>query len=188
MLGGLLGGGASDPVSDPVADPAQPSRLTRGGIGNVDLSAGYTTNLGRRNWIGVAGAVKLPTASQGKYLGTGSADYTVAGEIGHNFGGVALSANGGRRFNGENAMYPLKDTWQAGAALQAQASERLILGLGYSWREAALDRSIPGVTDRSEASASASYRLSVQGYGYTGFTEGSPDLGAVVQLRYRIGN
>ncbi|WP_066553903.1 transporter [Croceicoccus bisphenolivorans] len=185
LIGGLLG---SDTGSTPSsAETYEIVNYSRSGIGDVDLSAGYSVPLGRRSWLGAAGAVKLPTASEEKFLGTGTTDYTAAAELGHDFGGFTLSANGGRRFNGRNERYALRDTWQAGGAVRARASDNLTLGLGYSWREAAL----AGFAERSEASASASYRLNggltLQGYGYTGFTESSPDIGGGVQLLYRLG-
>lgn len=181
IVTGLLGG-CSDPAPTDVT-----ARISRSGVGDVDLSGGYVTALGKSTFVGISGGVKLPTASEAKYLGTGTTDYTATGEIAQRIGKVTVSARGGRRFNGENEMYALDDVWLAGGNVAAQAGENLTLGLGYSWREGFLETS----PDQSQAVASASYRinrgLAVQGYGYTGLTEGSADVGAGIQLSYRIG-
>lgn len=181
LVTGLLGGCAESAPAD------ERTRISRSGVGDVDLSAGYATALGRSTFVGISGGVKLPTASQEKFLGTGTTDYTASGEIAQRIGKVTVSARGGRRFNGENAIYALEDVWLAGGNISAQATRNLSLGLGYAWREGFLETS----PDQSQAVASASYRLSdglaVQGYGYTGLTEGSPDIGAGLQLSYRIG-
>ncbi|RVQ67122.1 hypothetical protein EKN06_09395 [Croceicoccus ponticola] len=170
------GGGAGDVVTD-----------TRSGLGDVNLAAGYTLPIGDATWFDVIGKVKLPTASKSKFLGTGTTDYTAEGELLHSFGGVSAALRGGRRFNGSNSLYPLQDVWQAGAGIYAKAGPQLTLGLDYDWREGALDTS----PERSEATASATYKVSpallLQGYGYTGFSDGSPDAGGRVQILYRIG-
>ncbi|MDR7101237.1 transporter [Croceicoccus sp. BE223] len=160
---------------------------TRSGIGDVNLAAGYTIPLGSSTWLDAIGKVKLPTASKEKFLGTGTTDITAEAELMHSFGNLSAAVRGGRRFNGSNTLYPLDDVWQAGAGLYAKAGPKLSLGLDYDWREGALGTS----PDRSEATASATYKLNpgllIQGYGYTGFSEGSPDLGGGVQLLVRIG-
>jgi len=160
---------------------------SRSGIGDTNLAAGYTIPIGSATWFDVIGKVKLPTASKSKFIGTGTTDFTAEGELLHSFGDVSVSVSGGRRFNGSNNLYPLNDVWQAGAGIYANAGAQLSLGLGYEWREGALDTS----PDRSEATAFATYKMSdalrLQGYGYTGFSDGSPDLGGGLQILYRIG-
>ncbi|WP_066555550.1 hypothetical protein [Croceicoccus bisphenolivorans] len=171
------GGGGGDTV---VID-------TRSGVGDVNLAAGYTLPIGDATWFDVIGKVKLPTASKSKFLGTGTTDFTAEGELLHSFGAVSAAVRGGRRFNGSNELYPLQDVWQAGAGIYAKAGPQLSLGLDYEWREGALTTS----PDRSEATASATYKVSpallLQGYGYTGFADGSPDAGGGIQILYRIG-
>lgn len=170
------GGGGDEVVSD-----------TRSGIGDVNLAAGYTIPVGSRTWFDVIGKVKLPTGSKSDFIGTGTTDFTAEGELLHSFGDVSVSLNGGRRFNGSNDLYPLDDVWLAGGGIYANAGPQLSLGLSYEWREGALETS----PDRSEATAFATYKMSdalrLQGYGYTGFSDGSPDVGGGVQVLYRIG-
>lgn len=160
----------------------------RSGIGDVNLAAAYTLRLGDRTWFDTIGRVKLPTGSKAKFIGTGTTDFTAEGELLHSFpGGVSVSVNGGRRFNGSNDLYDLNDVWLAGAGIYAKTGEQLTLGLSYDLREGALDTS----PDRSEVTGFATYKLNpgllLQGYGYTGLADGSPDIGGGVQVLFRFG-
>ena len=172
--GGAIPGGPSTAVS------------TREGIGDLILTAGYSLPLSDRTYFDIIGKLKLPTASEEKFLGTGTTDVTVQGELLHSFGAASVAVRGGRRFNGTNALFPLRDVWQAGAGVYYQAGPAT-LGLDYDWREASLSTG----AERSEATASLTYRINqslrLQGYGYTGFSDGSPDLGGGVQVLYRFG-
>jgi hypothetical protein len=159
---------------------------TRKGMGDTIVSAGYSFGLTDSTYFDVVGKVKLPTASEAKFLGTGTTDYTVQGELLQVFGEVSAAVRGGRRFNGSSTLFPLRDVWQAGAGVYYQTGP-VTLGVDYDWREASLSTS----EDRSEATASMTYRINpalrLQGYGYTGFADGSPDLGGGMQLLYRFG-
>ncbi len=155
------------------------------GIGDLSLSAGYTLDLTDSTYFDIIGRVKIPTASESKNLGTGTTDFTAEGAITHQFGELSLSARGGRRFNGSSTRFPLRDVWQAGAGAYYQAGD-IMLGLDYDWREASLSTA----SDRSEVTGSVTYKVTpavrIQGYGYTGFTDGSPNAGGGLQLLYRF--
>lgn len=172
--GGAVPGGASGPVT------------SNDGIGDLSLSAGYALPLSDSTTLDVTGRVKVPTASESKSLGTGTTDFTAEAGITQQYGQFSLNARGGRRFNGSSNLFPLNDVWLAGAGAYYQAGD-LTLGLDYDWREA----SLPTASDRSEMTASATYKLTpqlrLQGYGYTGFTDGSPNAGGGLQLLYRFG-
>jgi len=160
--------------------------VSRSGMSDVNLTAGYSFYLGGNTFFDAVGKVKLPTASEAKFLGTGSTDFTAQGEVLHSFGDVSVGAFGGRRFNGSSDLYDLRDVWLGGAGVY-YTQDKVSLGLDYEWRQG----SIAGASDRSEATASVTYKLSnalrLQGYGYTGFTDGSPDLGGGLQILYRFG-
>jgi hypothetical protein len=158
----------------------------RSGIGDVNLAATYSLPVSDTTYFDITGKVKLPTADEAKFLGTGTTDFTAQGELSQVFGNVTVSARGGRRFNGSNALYQLEDAWLAGAGVYVRSGDTTI-GLDYDWREG----SLPTSPDRSEATASVTHALSpavrLQGYGYTGFSDGSPDIGGGMQLLYRFG-
>lgn len=156
------------------------------GIGDLSLMAGYSLPLTDRTYLDLSGRVKVPTASESKNLGTGTTDFTAEAALTQQFGQFSLSARGGRRFNGSSARFPLRDVWQAGAGAYYQVGA-MTLGLDYDWREASLSTA----SERSELTGSLTYKLTsqvrLQGYGYTGFTNGSPDVGGGLQLLYRFG-
>ena len=155
------------------------------GIGDLSLSAGYTLDVTDSTYFDIIGRVKIPTASESKNLGTGTTDFTAEAAITHQFGELSLSARGGRRFNGSSTRFPLRDVWQAGAGAYYQAGD-MMLGLDYDWREGSLSTA----SDRSEVTGSVTYKVTsavrIQGYGYTGFTDGSPNAGGGLQLLYRF--
>lgn len=172
--GGAIPGGPAGPVT------------SNDGLGDLSLSAGYNLPVSDATSLDFIGRVKVPTASETKNLGTGTTDWTAEAALNQMVGPVMLSARGGRRFNGSSVRFPLRDVWLAGAGAYYQTGA-LTLGLDYDWREA----SLPTSSDRSEMTASATYKLTpqlrLQGYGYTGFSNGSPDLGGGMQLLYRFG-
>lgn len=159
---------------------------SRSGVGDLWLTAGYSLPVGNATWFDAVGKVKLPTASEEKFLGTGSTDFTAQGELLHSLGNVSLAAYGGRRFNGSSEVFDLRDVWLAGAGMYVSV-DRVMVGLDYDWRQASTETG----PDISEATASLTYKLSdalrLQGYGYTGFADGSPDLGGGMQVLYRFG-
>lgn len=158
---------------------------SRSGIGDLSLAAGYSLPLGESTFFDVIGKVKLPTASEAKGLGTGTTDFTAEGELTQVFGQTSISLRGGRRMNGSNAAFPLNDVWQAGGGIY-HAAGKITLGLDYDWREGALLTA----PDRSEVTGSIGYKLNqqvrLQGYAYTGLSDGSPNLGGGLQLLYRM--
>lgn len=160
---------------------------SRSGVGDLWLAAGYSLAIGDSTWFDAVGKAKIPTASETKFLGTGSTDFTAQGELLHSFGDVSVGAYGGRRFNGTSDILALRNVWLAGAGVYVKA-DKMTLGLDYDWREGATLTS----PDISEATASVTYKLSeslrLQGYGYTGFADGSADLGGGMQLLVRFGN
>lgn len=169
------------------AIPGSGSTASRSGIGDLSMAATYSLPIGDSTYFDVAGKVKLPTADEAKGLGTGTTDFTAEGELTQVFGQTSVSVRAGRRFNGSTAAFPLEDVWQAGGGIYHSAGP-VTVGLDYEWREGAL----PTAPDRSEITGSLGYKLNdafrLQGYAYTGLTDGSPNLGGGVQLLYRFGN
>lgn len=167
-------------------DPEPSEVVSRSGLGDVNLTAGYSFFLGGSTFFDAVGKVKLPTASESKSLGTGSTDFTAQGELLHVVDDISFSLTGGRRFNGSSDLFELNDVWLAGAGVYYSA-DQMTLGLDYEWREGSVD----GAPDRSEITGSLTYKLSdslrLQGYGYTGLADGSPDIGGGLQVLLRLG-
>ncbi|HTH27818.1 MAG TPA: hypothetical protein VL918_05065 [Sphingobium sp.] len=179
-------GGVVPGDNGPVPGGSAGAVTSNDGIGDLGLAAGFTLPVAERTYLDLSGRVKIPTASESRNLGTGTTDFTVEGALTQQFGQFSLSARGGRRFNGSSASFPLNDVWQAGAGAYYQAGD-MTFGLDYDWREASLSTA----SDRSELTGSLTYKLTsqlrLQGYAYTGFSDGSPDAGGGLQLLYRLG-
>ncbi len=169
------------------AIPGAGPTASRSGIGDLNLAAGYSLPIGDTTYFDMTGKVKLPTASEEKGLSTGTTDFTAEAELTQVFGMTSVSVRGGRRFNGSTAAFSLQDVWQAGASIYHTAGD-VTVGLDYDWREGALLTA----PDRSELTGSIGFKLNdgfrIQGYAYTGLSDGSPDLGGGLQLIYRIGS
>lgn len=161
--------------------------VSRSGVGDLNLGATYSLAIGGGTYFDITGKVKIPTANENKGLGTGTTDYTAQGELFHSFGTFSAAVRGGRRFNGNNVLFPLEDVWLAGAGLYFGTGDTTF-GLDYDWREG----SQPTSFDRSEITGSLTHSLSpslrLQGYAYTGLSSGSPDLGGGAQILFRFGN
>ena len=180
-------GGVRGPGNGGGGGGPDPTEVTsRSGIGDVVASATYSFALLENTYFDVTGKVKLPTASEGEAIGTGTTDYTVQGELMQVFGDVSAALRAGRRFNGSSEAFPLQDVWQGGASLYLVSGDTTF-GLDYDWR----DGSLPTAPNRSEVTGSATHKLSdalrLQGYAYTGLSDGSPDIGGGVQVLYRFG-
>lgn len=176
VRGGGRGGGGGDPVET----------VSRSGLGDIVAAATYSFALSDATYFDLTGKAKLPTASVEKSLGTGTTDFTLQGEVLQVFGNVSAALRAGRRFNGESDDFALDDVWLGGASL-FYVNGPTTWGLDYDWR----DGSLPTAPNRSEVTGSATHKLSdairLQGYAYTGLSDGSPDLGAGAQVLYRFG-
>jgi opacity protein-like surface antigen len=177
--GGLLG-------LPPIVDPTRPAtRQRREGLGDLKLAAAYTVP---SSHIGLTftGQVKVPTASAAKGLGTGEADYALGAEISRQFGAVTPFGAIGYTLVGDPEGYDLRNSLsaRAGAALQMSESLRGHVSYGYA------QSTSPLVADERQIltglHARLSQRLSLGVYGSAGLSEGAPDVGAGLQLGFRI--
>jgi hypothetical protein len=177
--GGLLG-------LPPIIDPTRPAtRERREGMGDLKLAAAYTVP---SSHIGLAftGQVKVPTASAAKGLGTGEADYALGAEIYRRFGTVTPFAAIGYTLAGDPEGYDLRNSLsaRAGAALQMSGGLRGHVSYGYAQSSSALIADEQQIVTGLNASLSRGLSLGI--YGSAGLSEGAPDVGAGLQLGFRI--
>jgi len=177
--GGLLG----LPI---IIDPTQPAaRQRRSGLGDLRLGAAYTMP---SESIGLTFSteVKVPTASAARGLGTGEMDYAVGAELSRTVGQVTPFAGIAYTLPGDPEGYDLRNSLsaRAGAALQMSPTVRGHVSYGFAQSVS------PLVPDEQQVAAglnaSLSQRLSLGLYGSAGLSEGAPDIGAGLQLGFRI--
>lgn len=161
---------------------------TESGLGDVVTAITYTLPGPARNgtFIDFTGKVKFGTADEDKGLGTGENDYYVQLDLAKTFGRFTPLITGGYRFVGEPSGADLDDVMYGSIGTDFRFTRSTTAGLLYDYREA----SSSTADDSSEVFGYVSHRLSpafsVTGYGATGFTDGSPDFNAGLQLNWTL--
>ncbi|MFN3747759.1 MAG: hypothetical protein ACK4SJ_03635 [Sphingorhabdus sp.] len=163
-----------------------PVSSKRSGFGDVVIASTYSFDLGNDFYIDATGKVKLPTASKSKRLGTGKVDVTAALDLVKEFGPTTLYVHGRRKFAGNSAAVPVRDTWGAGAGASIRAGNGVTVGADYDWQQS----SILGNQASSEVTGWASFRLA-KGYnmsffGSTGLNSNSADFAGGLTLSIRL--
>ena len=127
--------------------------------------------------ISLSGSVKLPTANEEEGLSTGAVDYTLQGEVVHSLGPFTTFASLAGRFRGDSETVDVANSLLASAGVQKPLGERSTAGLLYEYR----GNSVINGEDAHELKAlyarQLTGRLNISVYGYTGFTDASPDVG-----------
>lgn len=184
--GGSDGGdGDADDASE-LDDGVALAMQSRGGIGDVAVTATYSLPLGSNFYIDANGRIKLPTASTVKRLGSGEVDYSGGLELGYDDGAMGYYISGRRRFIGNSATSNRRDVWGLATGFSASASPWLRLGADYGWSQST--RASGGTI--SEVTGWASFRLSravrLQVYAATGLSAASANFasGATASLRF----
>jgi len=159
---------------------------SRSGFGDVNVSALYSIQLASGTYFEPAVAVKLPTASRTKRLGTGEVDVTLSADLVQEIGDATLYVHGRRRFAGKPEGSTLRSTWGAGGGASVRATDGVYIGADYFWQQSAF----AGRQASSEASAWASFRLSegfsLTTYAGTGFNDSSADFFAGMAIGKRF--
>lgn len=160
----------------------------REGIGDVVVRATWRLLPGggsRLPLVELGGRLKIPTADRDLGLGTGELDTAVEVGLAHRFGALSVFANAGYRFLGDPPEVDLRNGPFASVGASLRLAERWGAGVVYDWRTAA----VPGTEDAQELVPFAWAdvgRLRVGPYGVFGFSDGSPDFGAGLQLSLEV--
>lgn len=178
--GTATGSSGTVDTSGPVTDGQ------RSGLGDVNLAATYSFELGDDFYADVTGRVKLPTASVDDRLSTGLADYTLGVDFIKDIGDFSVYAGVRRRFNGNDDDNPLRDVWGAGIGASYFVSSDFAIGVDYDWQQSSFRDS--GAS--SEVSAWASFALAedvrMVAYAGTGLSDNSADINAGLSLSWRF--
>jgi len=183
--GNVVGGGGV--LGLPILiDPNQTAtRTRREGLGDLKLGAAYTvpsTIVG----LSLLGQVKLPTASNVDNLGTGETDYSLGAELSKRLGGVIPFIGVSYTIPGVPKGYDLRNSLslRGGIATMLSPQVRGYISYGHSRSASRL------LTNEKQIStgvnAGLSDRLSLGVFSTAGLSQGSPDIGAGVQLGMRI--
>lgn len=176
-------GGGGETTGAPGTGP----RRVVSGLGDTTLATTYSINRlrGTRAYLDLIGRVRLPTGDDDKGLGVGAVDAGLNAELGWDGPKGGGYLNLGRRFLGDSDEFQREDGWTASTGGWVNATRKVQIGGYYSWREASLSNGI----NPEELGAYVGYRFSrqwrVQFTGYTGLSEGSPDVGAAISLSFR---
>jgi hypothetical protein len=190
----VLGGGDTVVVCDDNSGPGKGGgcpvdpneKVIRNGLGDIIGGLTYTIDLKDYGlYLDFTGKIKLPTASKSKGLGTGEADYTAQLDVTKMFGSAYIFGGFGRRFVGDNPQLQFHDIWLFNAGAGYQFSKSFGIGASYDFRESPSD-----LEDPSEASAYLTYKITdsvtAMLYGVIGFSDGSPNKSAGLQLNFKF--
>jgi len=170
-------------VIDGTAVGAPRPERTESGLGDILGNIAWTRRVHPSGTaLELSGMIKLPTADEDRFMGTGKTDYTLQAMVIQPAGRAYFTASGGRRFNGEGERFPMNDAWKATLGAGYRITDETALGAIWDWRAA---QTAQGEA-MSMASAYASHKLpggwSAQAYAATGFTDGAPDLAVGFQI------
>lgn len=159
--------------------------VTQKGMGDSVLSAIYHFDPIGRWFFDFRLDVKVPTAEEEKALGTGELDIGAQLDVSANVGEAALFASLGYNKRGKSMLYPgLKDSFYTQVGIANPLSESVSAGVFYDYRQSASRFS----TESHELSPYVSWQISdswsFTTLGIVGFTDASPEIGVMGQLRY----
>lgn len=156
------------------------------GLGDVVAAATYSlfTDAATGSGLDLTGKVKFGTADENKGLGSGQNDYTLTldGYRGHGewtvFGGVSYA------MLGDSEFLQLDDVFGANLGASYKLNEASSVGAVFDYRQRASDMS----QERNELTAFYNHKVGAasrfQAYLLTGFSDGSPDFGAGMSVKY----
>lgn len=166
--------------------PEEPTSGSASGLGDIIFAATYQLVADAETGFGadLTGKVKFGTADEDEGLGTGEEDYSVLLDLYKSAGDWTLFGGAGYTFFGDSRFIRLRDAASANAGVAYRLDQGDSLGVIFDYRERISTVSEP----RREASAFYSLRVSdaarLQSYVQAGFSDGSPDWGAGVSLKY----
>jgi predicted porin len=157
---------------------------TEAGMGDVHLSAAYALLDDRDYLVGldVIGKVKIPTADENKFLGTGKVDYGLNLEAFKTINNWTPYWNVGYKWKGDPSDINYKNMWSTSLGFEYQVNHDLIVGAGYDWQQKVTQFS----QNAQETSVYTNYHLNntnkLNFYLLTGYSDASPDWGSGLVL------
>lgn len=160
------------------------AKTTETGIGDLSLSAAYNL-LDDRDYLAgldIIGKIKLPTADENKFLGTGKTDYALNVEVFKTINAWTPYLNVGYKWKGDPSGINYNNVWNSAIGADYQMNRDLSLGASYDWQQK-ISRFSQNV---QELSIYLSYRLNPQNklnfYLLSGHGDSSPNWGSGLVL------
>jgi long-subunit fatty acid transport protein len=159
-------------------------RVTEEGIGDVNIAGTYNLLDDRKYPVGldVSAKVKIPTADEDKFLGTGKTDFGLNAEIFKSFGDWSPYWNVGFKWRGDPKDFNLKNVWSSSFGTDYRINDSFNVGVGYDWQQKTTKFS----DNAQEASTYVNYKINgnnkLNFYLLTGFSNASPNFGSGLVL------
>jgi Putative MetA-pathway of phenol degradation len=160
------------------------AKTTETGMGDVYLSTSYNLLDDSDHMLGldVIGKVKIPTANENKFLGTGKTDYSLNFEVFKTIHNWTPYWNVGYKWKGDPSGIDYNNVWSSTLGFDYQMNHKLTLGASYDWQQKVSQFS----QNVHEISIYSSYRLNEKNklnfYLLTGFNDASPNWGSGLVL------
>jgi hypothetical protein len=130
--------------------------------------------------------LKIPTASDEKGLGTGRVDYGFGVEVDKDLGSAFVFGDLGYTVVGQVPRLNLRNRPLASIGVGKQLSDALSVSSMLDWRRSI----VVGNPDPTDLVGIVTYRVgttTISPNAFVGLTDGSPDVGAGIQVRFRFG-
>lgn len=178
--GGVVGG-----VDGPVQTGQESGSTTReSGLGDVVAALVYSLDPWSANApaLDFTAKAKLPTADEGKDLGTGEADYSLQLDVSQRLGAWSPFATAGYQFMGSSDELKLDDRFYGSLGLSRALPGKSSAGVSYDFRKAASSTS----EDSHEVGLFGAWRMApewrMSAYTAAGLSDGAPDFNVGVQV------
>ena len=161
---------------------------TASGMGDITTAATYSllANPATQFGIDVTGKIKFGTADSDRGLGTGKNDYWLMIDPYKKLGNITYFGGVGYGILGSSSTLQLKNVVSANAGLSYKLDDRASLGTIFDYRSKSTDVGF----DQRELTAFYSRKLGsnykLQTYVTKGFSDGSPDWGAGLNVGYNF--
>jgi len=164
------------------------STTTEAGLGDVNLTAGWTVLADGDQTPKVRPTVylKVPTGDKDHGLGTGTFEGGPGVSVSKWLGDVQLFAEGAYIFQDSTSNYQGKNYISYSAGGGVQATERLFVSLYAKGSSTRIDGGTAPVEGRVKLNFLQSRRVSWELYALAGFTDASPAAGGGMLLMYQF--
>jgi len=159
-------------------------RVTEEGMGDINIAGTYSLLDDRTSFVGmdVSARVKIPTADEDKFLGTGKTDYGLNTEFYKTINDWTPYWNIGYRWRGDPSGVNLKNVWSSSIGTDYRVNHLINVGFSYDWQQ----KTTQFVDNVQEASSYINYRLNdynkLNFYVVGGFSNSSPNWGSGLVL------